>query len=214
MANICDTLYVVYGDQTMLLKLSLDLQIATEGNDRLYRVYQQAGYKFNETKGEFEKPDSEWIRCRGNVDGFNIILNDDEEDEENNTLSITNINIYCSTAWSPFIESFERMLQEKYPGLEMVCQAEEPGCGVFINTDTSRKYLPTKWLLDSDDVTKYFNYNEEEFLLKEIEGLSGLKFANVGQALSNEEKIIEVIAKKKGVDVGDVYFVIHEFEPY
>lgn len=211
MANICDTLYVVYGNQAMLIKLYLDLQIATETDDGLYRVYQQAGYKFNEKTGEFEKPDNTWIRCRGVIEGFEARMNNDEENDDG---TIRYINIYCTTAWSPFVESFERLLKEKYSGLEMVCQAEEPGCDVFINTDTSHKYLPTKWQIDSDEGTKYFNYNEGEYLLKEIERISGYKFANLGHALSNEDKIIEAIAKKKGVDIDDVYFVIHEFTPY
>ncbi len=64
------------------------------------------------------------------------------------------IQIYYQSKWSPTIEAWDLAI-EPY-GLEEVTIAEEPGCEVYINTDTDHVFFTDKYLIDI-----YYNGNEE-----------------------------------------------------
>lgn len=53
------------------------------------------------------------------------------------------ITLYCDSAWTPVYEAYSRLAG--HFGVSFELQAEEPGCGVYINTDISGIYLPTHY---------------------------------------------------------------------
>ena len=51
------------------------------------------------------------------------------------------ITLNCDSAWTPVYEAYSRLAG--HFGVSFELQAEESGCGVYINTDISGSYLPT-----------------------------------------------------------------------
>lgn len=65
------------------------------------------------------------------------------------------------TAWSPHMEVLQKMLAEKYHNtIRMVYTAEEPGCGVYYNSDTEGRFFSTRYKVDcchdGDYLEEYF----------------------------------------------------------
>ena len=53
------------------------------------------------------------------------------------------ITLYCDSAWSPMYEAY--LCLADYFGVSFELQAEESGCGVYINTDINGTYLPAHY---------------------------------------------------------------------
>lgn len=53
------------------------------------------------------------------------------------------ITLYCDSAWSPMYEAY--LCLAGHFGVSFELQAEESGCGVYINTDINGAYLPTHY---------------------------------------------------------------------
>jgi len=88
------------------------------------------------------------------------------------------IEIQTETAWSPQVgDVIGRMLEDYYPDLCYEFVAEEPGCEIYINTDTTGRFYTERYKIDYDISeidpkycdTEYFN-NGKDFLdrVKEI----------------------------------------------
>ena len=129
-----------------LLKFAMDVSIATStesgtdfGKGWLGQLYIQAGYKW----GMDRDWEEEWIDCRGSIDGDCAEYNGDDE--------LEGIILYCQTAWGPKFESFEQMINEKYPGLKTLCLAEEPGCEIYFNSDTEGIRFTEKYVVNTDE---------------------------------------------------------------
>ena len=53
------------------------------------------------------------------------------------------ITLYCDSAWRPMYEAY--LCLAGHFGVSFELQAEESGCGVYINTDINGAYLPTHY---------------------------------------------------------------------
>lgn len=53
------------------------------------------------------------------------------------------VTLYCASKWSPIYEGYTRLA--RHFGINFVLQAEEPGFGIYTNTDTYREYLTTQY---------------------------------------------------------------------
>lgn len=83
------------------------------------------------------------VRCRGNI--CDVDVNADY------------ILIYCDDAWSPQTEVWDAVT-DHFDTLAYVYTAEEPGCGIFINTDCSGDYFIERYRT----YYEFDNHSEEE----------------------------------------------------
>ena len=124
MANWCSTTVIFTGSEKNLKSFYDDFMFAQEHikegcNDWIGRLLLLKGI------------DHEQIHCRG---FYNYI--EMEEDR---------ITLLSEDAWSPCIETYDKFA-EMY-GLSYVLCAEEPGMGIYINTDTEHKYFLEKYII-------------------------------------------------------------------
>lgn len=139
MPNWCFNNMVVTGDPKQLKdfynmlkkELSEDREVKTENSwdnmwlgNIFYKYYSEEDIKNKD------------IRCRG-------CINDFDYDESNDT-----ITIQYESAWVSSYPSFDLLLNDFFPQLVEYTIAEECGCGIYINTDTTRKYFPERYMID------------------------------------------------------------------
>lgn len=181
MPNWSENRFVIYGEKGQLIKFYMDMSLATSKNPNFVKVdnswnnlwvgnlFLGAGYTEAELKD---------FQCRGGVD--ELILKKDC------------VIIDDHTAWEPNEESMQRMLDEKYPGLQMVFQAVEPGADIWINTDKTGKFIPGRFAIDcwcSEDsfesVTE--DYDDVEDVLCALSDISGRPIEEVRAVLGDKE---------------------------
>lgn len=114
------------------------------------------------------------------------------------------------TAWSPHMDAFRKMLREKYGyAIRMVYQSEEPGTGVFINTDATGKYFPERFMIDcchnGEYSKEYFCTLEEA--VEWIEGAIG----DFGYSLFDTAETVERKVQDILPDDGFSFFSFHEY---
>lgn len=227
MPNWCMTNYAVYPRKkenlNELLRFYIDMSKGANnsfgGSDQVDpdhegwfgNLFIAAGYKVHD--GELRDY---------NLRGFNteVELRDAETDPH--------VAIFVEMAWSPEYRGMWDMLSEKYPGLGFVMEAEEPGCEVYVNTDTTGDFFPEKWRIEyeyhnyTDESGKevegaseslYFGYGEEAKALSTIEELTGLKFKSMEEALEDESVLTEAFYKKHGDEAEEngAYLSVNEF---
>ncbi|MCL2047391.1 MAG: hypothetical protein FWG87_01575 [Defluviitaleaceae bacterium] len=151
--------------------------------------------------------DYESVPCRGWIEHI------DEYEPEHGVVTLR-----TDTAWGPLTELWEAVLTQ-YDGICFVYIAEEPGLGVFVNTDTEGLYfnewylleifgdaeVPEGWYADEEspvalDIREYFEYDGE--LLEYCEKFTGKKFSTVGELRAYFASIF---------DGSDTIVNIHEF---
>ena len=208
MANICCCKYVFYTD---------------DGNtDELTRLYKNLVTIIQppEIKNDYEPAwlgnvatwhGIDWentISCRGSIE----LLGGYELGNDYFTL-------YSDTAWSPTDELWEAVVTQ-YEGVSFVYVAEEPGMGIFTNTDSegiylSEKYLieiygnapiPEGWYPDQDkpeclEIREYFSDFEE--LADYCTEFTGQEFSSIEELQSYFSDIFN--------EEDDTYASIHEF---
>lgn len=161
MANVCIDTVVFYpaagSDSVLLAAMARAVQqcypVGVPYSERyISRLLDQAGIN------------KEGLSLRGDLTGY-----------ECNQDSLV---LYFDTAWTPLYDCYKALAG--HFGLHFVMQSEEPGCGVFINTDAEGTFLPTRYRLylgsesaegtvyeklyaDQVDLEQYFT-NEEELL--------------------------------------------------
>jgi len=208
MPNWCDTKFVFYGNKNEIL----------EFYNRLKRILDSPNHISNEFKKSWLGNilmdygfDWENAPCRGNVDD----IADDVTVEGNEAC----FSLNTTSAWSPLTEMWDLILKKEYPSVKYVYLAIEPGSGIFINTDTSGKYLTEKYLLDlvlpeemckeDVDVDIYEFYDSPEEILEELEKRIRKKFKSLDEAREFLEKKLDEIE-----DIyGEYHAVIAEFTP-
>jgi hypothetical protein len=208
MPNWCDTKFVFYGNKNEIL----------EFYNRLKRILDSPNHILNEFKKSWLGNilmdygfDWENAPCRGNVDD----IADDVTVEGNEAC----FSLNTTSAWSPLTEMWDLILKKEYPSVKYVYLAIEPGSGIFINTDTSGKYLTEKYLLDlvlpeemckeDVDVDIYEFYDSPEEILEELEKRIRKKFKSLDEAREFLEKKLDEIE-----DIyGEYHAVIAEFTP-
>lgn len=72
------------------------------------------------------------------TDGINL-----RSDVVDVSLEDSHITLYCDSAWSPMYEAYLSLASHFDVSFEL--QAEESGCGIYINTDINGAYLPTHY---------------------------------------------------------------------
>lgn len=73
------------------------------------------------------------------------------------------VYIWMTTRWSPMIDGFNKLLSQ-YISLKGVYYAEEPGCEIYVNTDTEGLFFKVKYCIyDDDNGSEYFD-SDSEFL--------------------------------------------------
>ena len=109
------------------------------------------------------------IACRGEIEYISEVSPIDDND-------FFVFYVSASDAWQPNYELFEQILLKFYSGTigyEMI--AEEVGCELYINTDTSGKFFPTRYRINlckaDDSIVEEAFANLEDvnrFISKEI----------------------------------------------
>lgn len=125
----------------------------------------------------------------------------------------SHITLYCDSAWSPMYEAY--LCLADHFGVSFELQAEESGCGIYINTDINGAYLPTHYktylsekpedgsldaLFDDADGDTDLYFDSETDLLR--------WFAECGSIVADSAQALQ--------DILDAdYISIHEFvNPY
>ena len=197
MPNWCWNNTIVYGEKKMLEKFYNDMVIGTSknpnfkpvknswDNEWLGNLFLAAGYTEEDvTNGT--------IRCRGGIFDLRLIRDG------------TAVEITYESAWCPIIDSLNLMLEEKYAGLHQVTLAEEIGCEIFVNTDTSGEFFPDKYYLDYCVNNIYADnhyYESEEELVEEFNDL----FDTNAETYEDLQKMIPDLYEKYEDD--DEFFI-------
>lgn len=122
-------------------------------------------------------------------------------------------HLYTEAAWSPHTEDIDVLLSTPtYQDIQYVYTAEEPGMGIFINSDVNHRFLDTQYLIyyyygDTTEEDQYFSNKEE--LVSYLQS----KFPN---ALITPWDSLATMTRKVENLLANAYdsygFCIHEFE--
>lgn len=137
-----------------------------------------------------------------------IICIDDELSEKE---GIHYFVFQTETAWTPNIEVFSKILNDKYPsdyGLEYV--SEEPGVGIYINSDIDGFFFVDRYHIDSCIKGDY----QTSYLESKAEVLCWIKnrFPKANVSLEDSIDEIEVEVRKYIDENSDDYFSLYEFK--
>lgn len=105
---------------------------------------------------EPSRESDEHIRCRGEIS-----LIDDGQYE-------TSMDFSTSSAWSPTYDLFEKLASVS--GCKYYLYAEEPGCGVYVNSDVEGEVFPIHYLLMTTKEEHYCKTWEEVCRLLQVYG--------------------------------------------
>lgn len=161
MPNWCTTTYAFTGEPDALKRFRIDLQNYTSKN------YHENG--FGETWLGNVISGFGLYPTEGNDATFSYRGNIAEMDWCNEVLYVT-----TDTAWSPTTEMWDVILdthfQDKYGDrlIDYVFISEEPGMGLYINTDTDGTIFPERFLLEVGDIPEHRNW-ESYYLESEQE---------------------------------------------
>ena len=147
MPNWCDTTLAFFSesDSPQLDELYESLASLLEERDivQFREVAKSFGYD----------PDKHEMGLRGELFGL-------EEPDENGFMAV-----YTETAWGPELDIWDALVRDRYPEIQYVFLAEEPGCELFFNSDVEGRYFKTKYSIDytseSEGDIVYFNTEEE-----------------------------------------------------
>ena len=128
MPNWCANFITFYSDSKednkKIYAFNKKLKKLYDKNDKLSAVLE--GYGLN--------PDN--YSCRG------TITNLEEPDP-----TYTFFEVQTETAWGPTVEMWDAILG-KYPGVQCVFVAEEPGCEYYINTDNTGRFYDYRYKIE------------------------------------------------------------------
>ncbi len=132
MPNWCSTRIAVFGSE----KDVNDLHTKIEEISKTGRLENGFGNLWEGNLLDLYGIDWRKVRCRGQIVDFNSF----EEDGY--------LELWQEDAWGPNTEYLKEIIKKAGYDLDLVYVAEEPGCGVYINTDTSGDYFPERYLID------------------------------------------------------------------
>lgn len=155
MPNWCLTTMDVRGSESELKEFFADLEKAKEDADKnnvsiMYQLFIN--------KGITEKQLDDIYFSRGDIEEF-LFTKDNKC-----------IRVYYDSAWTPNINAFDFLFNEKYKTLSQVSRSEEPECEIFVNTDKEHISFTEKWRVyiseedeDGDEVygEEYFSSDDE-----------------------------------------------------
>lgn len=149
MANYCSNSIAFYSkDKAVLAKLFDNINnILDNTKDRsIYELLKSCGYSSEEAVQISDRRDA-------------LTYADDNITES--PCGYCYFKADTESAWQPNMTSFFRLLQEKFGSkISLVYVSEEPGCGIFINTDVDGLFFSDRYRIDycvaDEYITEYF----------------------------------------------------------
>ena len=118
--------------------------------------------------------------------------------------------IQTETAWNTHAEVFSKIIQERFDNqISFVHCSEEPGCEIYINTDTERRFFTDQYHLDlcinGEYVMEYYStFKEVVEVLREK--IPEMEFSNHDSVDKINDKVQNWLIDKK-----DDYFNLYEY---
>jgi hypothetical protein len=154
---------------------------------------------------ETSRPDGIWCKGSSIQDIGELCDGIDENGKE-----YQSITVWCLDKWNPNTDFWEQMIaeNEKFSAINKCYIAEEPNMAIYVNSDKSRKFIPTSYFLEynlppiilDDGSYNYLDdserYATREELLNELNDLIkviGRSYKNHPEAYNNlpEEGVFE-----------------------
>lgn len=156
MPNWCSSAYCIHGPKKPVedAKKFIEEALKTSPNKDASNPESWLGQIVIACGEDYEK-----ISCRGWIQEITDI-----EEIEVGLDKISFFYIYSEDAWGPMPEVFQLIMEKKFPGkgLDFCYEAEEPGCGIYCNTDTSGIFFQEKWLIeDFESLHEYCETDED-----------------------------------------------------
>ena len=137
MANICSNVSAIIGPHEDLVDIRDKVNgVLAKGFVGLICVLEEYGFTKEEINGAYH---------RGDLEGEAEIKDEGTPNEH--------LLIWYQSAWSPCNETWELIIESKYPRCAHYYLAEECGCEVYVNTDPTGRYFPETFYLDGYDET-------------------------------------------------------------
>lgn len=200
MPNWCWNSTVFYGDSKKIYEIGSEVlskfsQNTKEGKETHIDALLSALGCPQETLNDKEK--GYWVRAWIQ----DVVL------EEDGTLMVN-----YESAWNPCYEVIDSILEEYQPALKQVTQAEECGCGIYVNTDKEGLYFKDEYYLD---ISLYGDEEERFNDFKYFETLEGAikefkDFFEIDEEINSEEELkrfIKIMEDK----YEEVYITFEEF---
>ena len=134
----------------------------------------------------------------------------DVDDEVSEKESIFYFKFQTETAWSPNVDVFRKIISDKYgEDLDMEYCSEEPGVGIYINTDEEGFFFTDRYYLDSCINSEY----ETEYFENKQEVLDWIKskFPDIKVTIKTTLYKIEEEVCKRIDESGDDFFTLRKF---
>lgn len=194
MPNWCTTNYVFYGDQGSIKDItqkleyldSLKTPLVLNGFGKLW-----CGCLVNLLGGDWNE-----VGCRGEIEQYE--LND------------CSLHMVVTSAWTELVE-WRMFIKSKYPKIDIVYLAEEPGCEIYETNDVGGLYFPEQYILDStEDDIRYFNTLDEA--CDYVYSITKIKVDSVESIISALEKqqALENVQKSRQEDSINSLYAFHE----
>ena len=165
MANICSQNIVYYGDEAGVLRLYLWLREMESGKKTwIGELLDAAGIK-----------DWEDVNARGRVQDVELL----EATKE----SPMGVRVGVESKWTPSNDALD-LVAEAVCGvgdgvMKEVMVAEEPGCEIYVNTDTEGLFFKEMAVVETNDDTEYFYMGDEDGdFLEYVERKTGIRCRN------------------------------------
>ena len=134
----------------------------------------------------------------------------DVDDEVSEKESIFYFKFQTESAWSPNVDVFRKIISDKYgEDLDMEYCSEEPGVGIYINTDEEGFFFTDRYYLDSCINSEY----ETEYFENKQEVLDWIKskFPDIKVTIKTTLYKIEEEVCKRIDESGDDFFTLRKF---
>lgn len=150
------------------------------------------------------------VQCRGGVEYLEL-QGDDEDGED------MRICLDTETAWNPNYDDMIELIGRNYNSLDLVMVSEEPGCEIYINTDTDGKFFTDKYMIEGHvtsvyDEYEYFTACDEDDFVKRVNELTGKSFKSVSEVFACDEDFSELAREANHLGKDDeCYLSVHEY---
>lgn len=215
MPNWCYTNFVLYSENEEQL-CNLFNAIHEVVNSSVSRVSNGFGPAWLGNIVDYHGLDPHTEHCRGAI----VSMSEAVEVKNHNEKTFWYFNTAQETAWAPTPEMWDKILKQTYPDVQFEYCAEEPGMGLYVNTDTEGGFITDRYLLDcclpacwgkNLYIREYFADREEmlDALLHILLDQTNLKDGDI----PDEEHVIEWLQDAcENADDEDAFFILAEFE--
>lgn len=143
---------------------------------------------------EYYPGDNELLELTSLVNQTILNINEFKDNDKNPYFYIS---MLCD--WTFKNEWFNKLLEKYFPSLFYYYEVIEPGADLYVNTDTSRKYISTEYALHFGETNYtykeyYFDNNEELFRILNFINCSNTKLKVPNHTLSQDE--LTALSKK------------------